>query len=97
MEPLGSRRGSLSGKHQGASLDESRRCGLFAAGLTRTELRELLAGSVFPNHSYALEYRRDRGALLLVLFRLWFFLLAIASQLTLCHRVLPSLAVDAAF
>jgi hypothetical protein len=38
-----------------------------------------------------------RGALLLVLFRLWFFLLAIASQLALCHLALPSLAVDAAF
>ena len=67
------------------------------AGLRRTELRELLAGNVFPNHSYAIEYRRDRGALLLALFRLWFLLLAIASQLALCHRVLPSLAVDAAF
>ena len=65
----------------------------FAAALTRTELRELLVGSVFPNHSYALEHRRDRGALLLVLFRLWFFLLAIASQLALCHRALPSLVV----
>ena len=69
----------------------------FFAGLRRTELRELLVGSVFPNHSYALEYQRDRGALLLILFRLWLFLLAIASQLALCHLVLPSLAVDAAF
>ena len=76
---------------------QARRCGLLAAVLTRTELRELLAGNVFPNHSYALEYRRDRSALLLVLFRLWFFLLAIASQLALCHLVLPSLALDAAF
>ena len=75
----------------------ARRCGLFSTGLRRTELRELLVGSVFPNHSYALEYRRDRGALLLILFRLWFFLLAIASQLALCHLVLPSLALDAAF
>ena len=58
---------------------------------------ELLAGTVFPNHPYALEYRRDRGALPLVLFRLRFFLLAIASQLALCQLVLPSLAVDAAF
>jgi hypothetical protein len=81
---------------QGIGNDGACRCGLFAAGLTRTKLRELLAGSVFPNHSYPLEYRRDRGAPLLVLFRLWFFLLAIASQLTLCHPVLPSLAVDAA-
>ena len=32
------------------------RLGLFSAGLRRTELRELLAGSLFPNHSYALEY-----------------------------------------
>ena len=45
----------------------------FLREIERTELQELLARSVFPNHSYALEYRRDRGALLLVLFRLWFF------------------------
>ena len=32
------------------------RLGLFSAGLRRTELRELLAGSLFPNRSYALEY-----------------------------------------
>jgi hypothetical protein len=69
----------------------------FLRGIEAEELRELLARNVFPNHSYALEYRRDRGALLLVLFRLWFFLLAIASQFALCHRVLPPLAVDAAF
>jgi hypothetical protein len=82
-----------------SALGEARllhRCGLFSAGFRRTELREFLAGSVFLNHSYALEFRRDRGALLLVLFRLWFFLLAIASQLALCHLALPSLAVDAA-
>ena len=30
----------------------------FRRGLRRTELRELLVGSVFPNHSYALEYQR---------------------------------------
>ena len=51
-------------------------------------LREFLAGSIFPNHPYELECRRDRGALLLVLFRLWLFLLAIASQLAFCHLVL---------
>ena len=55
----------------------------FLRGIERTELPELLAGSVFPDHPYALEYRRDRGALLLVLFRLRFFLLAITSQLAL--------------
>ena len=55
----------------------------FSAGLRRTELRELLAGSLFPNHPYALECQRDRGALLLILFGLWLFLLAIASQLAL--------------
>jgi len=65
--------------------------------LIPTGLREFPTGSVFPDHPYALERRRDRGALLFVLFRLWFFLLAIASQLALCHFVLPSLAVDAAF
>jgi hypothetical protein len=68
----------------------------FLRGIEQSEPLELLAGTVFPNHPYALEYRWDRGALLLVLFRLWFFLLAIASQLALCHLVLPSLAVDAA-
>jgi hypothetical protein len=59
-------------------------------------LREFPTGRVFPNHPYA-ECRRDRGGLLFVLFRLWFFLLAIASQLAFCHFVLPSLEVDAAF
>ena len=53
--------------------------------LIPTGLREFPTGSVFPDHPYALERRRDRGALLFVLFRLWFFLLAIASQLALCH------------
>src|SRR6516225_8366560 len=72
-------------------------CGLFSTGIERTELLDLLAGTVFPNHPYALEYRRDRRALPLVLFRLWYFLLAIASQLALCHLVLPSLALNAAF
>jgi hypothetical protein len=66
-------------------------------GIDRTDLLELLAGTVFPDHPSALEYQWDRGALPFVLFRLWFFLLAIASQLPLCHVVLPSLAVDAAF
>src|ERR1700733_16040569 len=65
----------------------------FLRGIEADWLRELLAGNVIANHSYSLEYRRDRSALLLVLFRLWFFLLAIASQLAFCHRALPSLAV----
>jgi hypothetical protein len=37
------------------------------------------------------------GALFFLFFSAFGFFLAIASQLALCHFVLPSLAVDAAF
>ena len=80
-------------------LRAARRCGLFfSAGLRRTELRELLVGSVFPQSFVRARIPTRNGALFFLFFsRLWFFLLAIASQLALCHLVLPSLALDAAF
>ena len=72
----------------------ARRCGLFAAVLTRTELRELLVGSVFPNHSYALEYRRDRSA---CSFPPLVFSSRDCFSIGPLHLVLPSLALDTAF
>jgi hypothetical protein len=42
-------------------------------GIERTEPLELLAGTVFPNHPYALEYQWDRGALPLFFSAFGFF------------------------
>ena len=84
--------GRISGSEKASMSSRSR---TFDAGSSALQLREFLAGSVFPSHPYEREWRGGRGALFLVLFRLRFFLLAIASQLALCHLVLALLAVNA--
>jgi hypothetical protein len=58
------------------------------------QLREFFARNISPGQLYEREWRGGGRALLLVLFRLRFFLFAVASHLAFCHVVLPFVAAD---